>query len=38
VVSGSVLVVLGLLFFFHRDGWIRVGLHRALDFVGLGSF
>ncbi len=38
VVSGSALVVLGLMFFFHRDGWVRVGLDRALDFVGLGSF
>jgi cytochrome c-type biogenesis protein len=35
VASGASLVVLGLLFFFHRDGWIRVGLDRALDLVGL---
>jgi cytochrome c-type biogenesis protein len=38
VVSGAALVTLGLLFFFHRDGWVRVGLDRALDFVGLSSF
>jgi cytochrome c-type biogenesis protein len=37
MVSGAALVLLGLAFFFHRDGWIRVGLDRALDFVGLGG-
>jgi cytochrome c-type biogenesis protein len=36
-VSGTVLVVLGLLLFFHRDWWLRVALNRALDAVGLGS-
>ena len=36
VVSGSLLVLLGLAFFFHRDGWIRVAFDRALDAVGLG--
>jgi hypothetical protein len=36
IVSGSLLVLLGLAFFFHRDGWIRVGFDRALDLVGLG--
>jgi cytochrome c-type biogenesis protein len=35
VASGASLVVLGLLFFFHRDGWIRVGVDRALGLVGL---
>jgi cytochrome c-type biogenesis protein len=35
IASGALLVVLGLLFFFHRDGWIRVGVDRALDLVGL---
>jgi cytochrome c-type biogenesis protein len=35
IVSGSLLVLLGLAFFFHRDGWIRVGFDRALDLVGL---
>jgi cytochrome c-type biogenesis protein len=34
-VSGASLVLLGLAFFFHRDGWIRVGLDRALELVGL---
>jgi cytochrome c-type biogenesis protein len=37
-VSGAVLVVLGLLLFFHRDAWLRVGLNRLLEFVGLGTF
>jgi hypothetical protein len=37
IVSGSLLVLLGLAFFFHRDGWIRVGFDRALDLVGLGT-
>jgi cytochrome c-type biogenesis protein len=36
-VSGAALVLLGLAFFFHRDGWIRVGVDRALDLVGLGT-
>ncbi len=35
--SGAALVLLGLAFFFHRDGWIRVGVDRALDLVGLGT-
>jgi cytochrome c-type biogenesis protein len=35
IVSGASLVLLGLAFFFHRDGWIRVGFDRALDFLGL---
>jgi cytochrome c-type biogenesis protein len=37
-VSGAVLVVLGLLLFFHRDWWLRVAVNRVLDVVGLGSF
>jgi cytochrome c-type biogenesis protein len=37
IVSGVALVLLGLAFFFHRDGWIRVGFDRALDLVGLGT-
>jgi cytochrome c-type biogenesis protein len=37
MVSGGLLLVLGLAFFFHRDGWIRVGIDRALDVVGLGG-
>ena len=35
IVSGTALVLLGLAFFFHRDGWVRVGFDRTLDFVGL---
>jgi cytochrome c-type biogenesis protein len=38
VVSGTALVVLGLLLFFHRDAWLRVGVNRALELVGLGTF
>ncbi len=36
-VSGAILVVLGLLLFFHRDWWLRVALNRVLDAVGLGT-
>jgi cytochrome c-type biogenesis protein len=35
VVSGIILVVLGLLLFFHRDWWLHVALNRALDDLGL---
>jgi len=35
VVSGAVLVGLGLLLFFHRDWWLHVALNRALDDLGL---
>jgi cytochrome c-type biogenesis protein len=38
VASGAALVVLGLLLFFHRDAWLRVGVNRLLELVGLGSF
>jgi cytochrome c-type biogenesis protein len=38
MVSGASLVVLGLLLFFHRDAWLRVGINRALEVVGLGTF
>jgi cytochrome c-type biogenesis protein len=38
VASGLTLVALGLLLFFNRDWWLNVGLHRALDAVGLGQF
>jgi cytochrome c-type biogenesis protein len=38
IVSGVSLVVLGLLLFFHRDAWLRVGINRALEVVGLGTF
>jgi cytochrome c-type biogenesis protein len=37
IVSGVVLVMLGLLLFFHRDWWLHVALNRALDYVGLSS-
>lgn len=35
--SGVVLVVLGLLLFFHRDWWLHVAVNRALDAIGLTS-
>jgi cytochrome c-type biogenesis protein len=38
VASGVTLVALGLLLFFHRDWWLRVFLHRALEAVGLNQF
>jgi len=38
IASGLVLVTLGLLLFFHRDWWLRVLLHRALEAVGLNTF
>jgi cytochrome c-type biogenesis protein len=37
VVSGAILVTLGLLLFFHRDWWLRVLVNRLLDGVGLGE-
>jgi cytochrome c-type biogenesis protein len=36
VVSGTCLVGVGLLLFFDRFWWLRVGLNRALNAVGLG--
>jgi cytochrome c-type biogenesis protein len=38
IASGAALVVLGLLLFFHRDAWLRVGVNRVLELVGLGTF
>jgi cytochrome c-type biogenesis protein len=37
IASGLTLVTLGLLLFFHRDWWLNVLLHRALEAVGLGQ-
>jgi len=37
IASGVVLVVLGLLLFFHRDWWLHVALNRALIYIGLTS-
>jgi len=37
VVSGFTLVALGLLLFFHRDWWLNVLLHRALEAIGLNQ-
>jgi len=36
--SGTTLVVLGLLLFFHRDAWLRDSLNQALSYIGLGTF
>jgi cytochrome c-type biogenesis protein len=36
-VSGALLIMLGLLLFFHRDWWLHVALNRALEAIGLGS-
>jgi len=35
VVSGALLVALGLLLFFHRDWWLHIMLNRALIDLGL---
>lgn len=35
--SGGLLVVFGLLLFFHREWWLYVGVRRLLDAVGLGE-
>lgn len=35
VVSGLILVALGLLLFFHRDWWLHVALNRLLDDLGI---
>jgi cytochrome c-type biogenesis protein len=35
IVSGLILVALGLLLFFHRDWWLHVAVNRVLDYVGL---
>jgi hypothetical protein len=37
VVSGIILVALGLLLFFHRDWWLHVAVNRTLDYLGLTS-
>jgi cytochrome c-type biogenesis protein len=37
VISGLVLVALGLLLFFHRDWWLNVLLHRVLEAIGLND-
>jgi cytochrome c-type biogenesis protein len=37
VISGAILVALGLLLFFHREWWLYVGLRRVLEALGLGE-
>jgi cytochrome c-type biogenesis protein len=36
-VSGTFLVGLGILFFLHRDWWLKVVFNRFLEHVGLGN-
>ena len=36
IVSGAILVALGLLLFFDRFWWIRVGFNRMFEFFGIG--
>jgi cytochrome c-type biogenesis protein len=36
VVSGAILVAVGLLLFFDRFWWLNVGVSRARDFLGIG--
>jgi cytochrome c-type biogenesis protein len=36
--SGTVLIALGLLLFFHRDWWLRIALDQLLSKVGLGTY
>jgi cytochrome c-type biogenesis protein len=36
LVSGGVLVALGLLLFFDRFWWIRIGFNRMFEFFGIG--
>lgn len=36
--SGTILVTLGLLLFFNRDWWLRIGLDQLLSKVGLGTY
>jgi cytochrome c-type biogenesis protein len=37
MVSGAVLVALGLLLFFNRNWWLNVAVHRFFDAIGLGG-
>src|SRR3954451_14455580 len=37
IVSGAILVALGLLLFFHKDWWLHVALNRTLEAIGLTS-
>lgn len=37
MVSGTILVALGLLLFFNRDWWLRVALDQVFTRIGLGS-
>jgi cytochrome c-type biogenesis protein len=37
VVSGGVLVALGLLLFFDRNWWLNVAVHRFFEAIGLGG-
>jgi cytochrome c-type biogenesis protein len=36
-VSGTTLIALGLLLFFDRDWWLRIGLDQLFSKLGLGT-
>jgi hypothetical protein len=36
VISGALLVALGLLLFFDRFWWLNIGFNRTLEFFGIG--
>jgi hypothetical protein len=36
VVSGALLVAVGLLLFFDRFWWLNIAVNRVFDFVGIG--
>ena len=36
VVSGGILVAIGLLLFFGRDWWLNSGISHVRDFLGIG--
>ncbi|HLX19845.1 MAG TPA: cytochrome c biogenesis protein CcdA [Gaiellaceae bacterium] len=36
--SGALLVALGLLLFFNKDWWLRIGLDQVLSKIGLGTY
>jgi len=38
IASGTTLIALGLLLFFHRDWWLRVALDELFGKVGLGTY
>jgi hypothetical protein len=37
IVSGAILVALGLMLFFHREWWLQVAVNRVLIDIGLAK-